>query len=247
MVTDSKPTVQPPGNRCGHNPQVPRSFEPPEQHKPRPGILRKLIEKLAAYYASPAKIIPSLNLANGKDSQQRSERREACLQLLSCLIHFLDLVTLRVGTPQADGSFRGLTLPYLAGLSGLELRRAERACHDLVASGIIKVHPIAKKTSNEEFKGLPAIRNISQALFRSFNLAYWLKHERDKASKRQRNQTPTEEAMGRMELAIKAGEAKARKLTTQSKPPAPKGAVNPEEPQSIIAWLRGMLKGTGPP
>jgi|GEM_PF-3728582 len=86
-----------------------------------------------------------------------------------------------------------------------------------------------------------------EALFRSFNLGYWLDRERDKASKRQRNQTPTEEAIGRMELAIKAGEAKARKLTTQSKPPAPKVAVKPGEPLSVIAQLRGMLKGTGPP
>lgn len=113
MLPDSKPTVQPPGNRCGHNPQLPRSFELPKRHKARPGILRKLGEKIRAYYDTPAKILPSLNLANGKDSQQRSERREACLQLLGCLIHFLDLVTLRVGIPQADGSFRGLSLPYL--------------------------------------------------------------------------------------------------------------------------------------
>jgi hypothetical protein len=66
---------------------------------------------------SPAKILASLNLANGKDSKQRSERREACIQLLGCLIHFLDLLTLRVGIPKEDGTLRGLTVPYLARLS----------------------------------------------------------------------------------------------------------------------------------
>jgi hypothetical protein len=147
MLVGGKPTFKPSGNRCGHNPLLPRSFEPPQQHKPRPAILRKLTEKIQTYYDSPAKILPSLNLAHGKDSQQRSERREACLQLLGCLIHFLDLLTLRVGIPQQNGTFAGLFLPYLANLSGLELRRAERACHDLVASGILGVHPIAKRSN----------------------------------------------------------------------------------------------------
>ncbi|MGH8651194.1 MAG: hypothetical protein ACREUI_00410 [Burkholderiales bacterium] len=247
MLADSKPTVQPPGNRCGHNPCSPRSFEPPERHKARPGILRKLGEKICAYYDAPAKILPSLNLANGKDSQQRSERREACLQLLSCLIHFLDLVTLRVGIPQANGSFRGLSLPYLAGLSGLELRRAERACHDLVVSGILTVHPIAKKTNTGEFSGLPAIRTLSQALFRAFNLAHWLKHERNKASKRQRKQERKEEAMGRMELVLKGAEAKARQGNPQSQTTKPQPLSKPEEPASVIARLKHMLRGTGPP
>jgi hypothetical protein len=239
MVMDSNPTVQPSGNRCGHNPLSPRSFEPPQSHKPRPAILRKLTEKLASYYDYPAKVLPSLNLANGKDSQQRSERREACLQLLSCLVHFLDVLTLRVGIPQENGTFSGLTLPYLARLSALELRRAERACHDLAASGILGVHPIAREKSPREFSGLPAIRTISKALFRSFGLGHWLKHERDKASKRVRNQPPKEEPMGRMQLALKAA---ATKPTS-----APKATDNPKEPLSLIAHLRGMLKGTGPP
>jgi hypothetical protein len=178
-------------------------------------------------------------LANNKHSQQRSERREACLQLLGCLIHFLDLLTLRVGIPKENGAFAGLSLPYLAGLSGLELRRAERACHDLVASGILGVHPIAKMKNTREFSCLPAIRTISQALFRSFNLGHWLKHERDKASKRQRDQTPKEEAMGRMQLALKAADIKTGKPTSQSNPTAPKAAVNPKEPSS---HLRDMLK-----
>jgi hypothetical protein len=258
MVAETKDAVQPiqpSGNRCGHNPLSPRSFEAPPHHKPRPGILRKLTEKLASYYDSPAKTLPSLNLANGRDSQQRSERREACLQLLSCLIHFLDLLTLRVGVPKEDGTFAGLSLPYLANLSGLEHRRAERACHDLVASGILTVHPIARhktapgfatKTSTDDFKGLPAIRTISKALFRSFNLGHWLKHERDKASKRQRNQTSKEEAMGRMELALKAAQAKT-KTNPQTQTTKSQAPDKPKDPLSLIARLKGILKGTGPP
>jgi hypothetical protein len=37
MIMDGEAPVQPSGNRCGHDPEAPRWFEPPERHKPRPG------------------------------------------------------------------------------------------------------------------------------------------------------------------------------------------------------------------
>ena len=97
------------GNDCGHDPKNPRFFKPPEKHSPRPGVLRSLVLKIREYYQNPRKTIPSLDLANGSDRQQRSERREACLALLGCIIHYTDLVTLRVGIPQPDGSMSGFT------------------------------------------------------------------------------------------------------------------------------------------
>jgi hypothetical protein len=115
-----------PGNNCGHDPNTPRWFEPPKSHT-RPKIISKAIAEIRRYYRAPAATIPSLNLANGSDRQQRSERREACLAVLSCLLHYLDLMTLRVGIPQADTSFQGISMPFIAEKSGLTLRRTERA------------------------------------------------------------------------------------------------------------------------
>ncbi|MCP5460035.1 MAG: hypothetical protein H6971_10450, partial [Gammaproteobacteria bacterium] len=134
MMADG--SMLPGGNRCGHDPRAPRWFQPPEKHAPRPAILRKLNEKLRGYYRRPGVLLPSLNGVNGSERQQRSERREACLDLLGGLVHYLDLATLRVGVPGDEG-FRGIPMARLAGLSGLSLRRAERACRDLVAAGII--------------------------------------------------------------------------------------------------------------
>jgi hypothetical protein len=37
MIMDGEAPVQPSGNRCGHDPEAPRWFEPPERYKPRPG------------------------------------------------------------------------------------------------------------------------------------------------------------------------------------------------------------------
>jgi hypothetical protein len=247
MLEDSGPAVQSSGNRCGHDPEAPRWFAPPEEHKPRPGILRKLGEKIRGYYDEPAKTLPSLNLANGKDRQQRSERREGCLGVLGCLVHYLDLLTLRVGIPQDDGSFGGIGMERIADLSGMGLRRVERATHDLVAAGILGVYPIAQEERPGEFTGLPAIRTLSASLFNAFGLGHWLKHERDKASKRRRKDGRTEEATGRFDLLLAGARAKIAKPKASPAPskPVPKASV-PRGP-SPIADLLGKLRGRGPP
>jgi hypothetical protein len=246
MIMDGEAPVQPFGNRCGHDPEAPRWFEPPEEHKPRPGILRKLGEKIRSYYDAPAKTLPSLNLANGKDRQQRSERREGCLGVLGCLIHYLDLLTLRVGIPQ-EGSFGGIGMERIAKLSGMGLRRVERATHDLVAAGIVTVHPIANEERPGEFTGLPAIRTISASLFAAFGLSFWLKHERDKASKRRREEKRSEEATGRIDLLLAGARAKLAKPSAQQEPskPVSKASV-PRGPYPIEDFL-GKLRGRGPP
>ncbi|ABA56552.1 hypothetical protein Noc_A0039 (plasmid) [Nitrosococcus oceani ATCC 19707] len=233
------------GNGCGHNPANPRWFLPPENHKERPRILGKLSEKIRAYYHDPEAILPSLNLANGSERKQRSERREACLQILSCLTHYLDLVTLRVGIPWKDGSFGGISMERIATLCGIGLRRAERAIRDLVAAGIITVHPIAKQSGLATYTGYPAIRTISTSLFKAFGLSKWLRHERDKASRRHHKQKRREEPIGRLELIIKAAEAKKtqhnqtrtpEETTPQKSPPS-------QDPRSAIAHLKKIVIG----
>ena len=174
------------GNRCGHSKDRPVFFGAPESHANRPGVLRKLGDKIKAYYYSPRQTIPTLDLANGSDRQQRSERREGCLRILGCLAHYTDLTTLRVGIPQADGSFKGLTLSYLADKADLSLRRAERAIADLVRAGVITVHKRCEQMEDGSFKGYAAIRTVTKALFAIFGLGHWLRHERDKAAERLR-------------------------------------------------------------
>lgn len=237
------------GNRCGHDPANPRWFAPPEKHKERPRILVKLSERVRRYYDAPAETIPSLNFANGSDRQQRSERREACISLLGCLVHYLDLPTLRVGIPQSDGSFSGLTMPYLAAISGLGERRAERAIADLVAAGIITVHPIARRIEECVYKGYAAIRTVSAKLFTLFGLGQWLRHERDKASARQRKRWHKEEArkLAQAQVAMSAAGAKH---PPQAKPQDHAGATKANKPTvvgALLAGIKARLKGTDPP
>ncbi len=171
------------GNKCGHCPSTPRFFKAPEDHGKRPLLLLRFIIVLLTYYPNPT-LLPLLNAVNGSTRQQRSERREACLALLCCILHYTELATLRVGIPQADGSMAGLTMPYLAKLAGLGERRAERAMHDLVAAGILTVHTICVKISDTVYKGVAAIRTVSEHLFTALGFGAWLRHERRKAAER---------------------------------------------------------------
>jgi hypothetical protein len=171
------------GNNCGHCPDKPRHFAPPENHANRPLILRKIIIAIQKYYQDPS-TLPLLNAANESERQQRSERRESCMAILGCILHYTDLVTLRVGIPQADGSMAGLTMSFLADKSGLGERRAERAIHDLKAAGIITVHPICTKISDTIYEGIAAIRTVSKYLFAALGLDGWLRHEQQRATER---------------------------------------------------------------
>jgi hypothetical protein len=237
------------GNRCGHDPAKPRWFEPPKKHADRPGVLRKLIERIREYYPAPAKTLPALNAVNGSDRQQRSERREACVDLLGCLLHYTDLVTLRVGIPQADGSFQGLTMEFLAETSGLGLRRAERAIHDLEAAGIVSIHPVAQRLEDCTYKGIAAIRAISRALFDAFGLGKWLRHEREKAAKRREKKQRKADPRG---LANVTMAMNGRRGPEHKTGPRTAAAVEirigcPKSISEMLAGIKASLKGTGPP
>jgi hypothetical protein len=192
-----------PGNSCGHDPDTPRWFEPPKQHT-RPKIISKAIAEVRRYYRAPAATIPSLNLANGSDRQQRTERREACLAVLSCLLHYLDLVTLRVGVPQTDTSFAGISMPFIAEKSGLTLRRTERATADLVRAGLITVHPLCERLADATYKGYAAIRTISAKLFALLGMGARLRHERERATARQRKRNRKHEQKQAAKISLVA-------------------------------------------
>lgn len=231
------------GNRCGHNPASPRWFAPPEKHADRPGVLRRLIERIRDYYPSPSATLPALNAVNESDRQQRSERREACLGLLGCLLHYTDLVTLRVGVPQPDGSFQGLTMEFLAETSGLGHRRAERAIHDLAAAGIVSVHPIAKRIDDCTYKGFAAIRAVSRSLFDAFGLGAWLRHEREKAAKRRekKERKANPRGLAHVKMAIDGKRGAKPQINAVPRTSGPKAM------SEILAGIKASLKGTGPP
>jgi len=196
------------GNGCGHDPQRPRLTltKPPKTGKGGiPFVLSHLMALLKSYYDNPRQIIPTLDLANGSDRQQRSERREACILMLTVLLKYTDLASLRVGIPTEDG-FLSLTVDYLIGQTGMAPRRAERALADLKTAGLVTIAQARKRLPDGSWKGLVAIKAISRHLFTAFGLGGMLKRERNKASKRLAKKSGNRESAGqaRLALALKA-------------------------------------------
>lgn len=150
----------------------------------RPRILGALALALLAYLED-ASVLPGLNLANGSSRQQRRERRVACILLLCATIRYLDLASLRVGIPKRDGTFRHLTLAFLAKSAGMSLRRAERALSDLQRAGIMTVRRRCTRDEAGNYTGLAAHKFVAPALFGVFRLGKWLGREREKARLRQ--------------------------------------------------------------
>ena len=192
------------GNSCGHDPLRPRLTlaKPPQTGKGGiPFVLSRLMMLLKGYYDNPRQIIPSLDLANGSNRQQRSERRESCLLTLSALLKYTDLASLRVGIPTPDG-FLSITVDYLTKQTGMTLRRAERALADLKAAGLVTIAQPRERLPDGSWRGLTAIKAISRHLFSLFGLGGMLKRERDKASKRLAKKSGNRETADRSRLAL---------------------------------------------
>jgi hypothetical protein len=221
------------GNRCGHDPERPRFFVPPEKHANRPKVLQRITQAIRDYYARPFETLPGLNACNESERQQRSERREACCAILGAIFHYTDLITLRVGIPQPDGSMKGLTVAYLANIAGMDERRAERAIANLKAAGLITVHKVCEKLDDLTYKGLAAIRTISRRLFDVFGLGQWLQHERRKAKERwekridkRRRKDQANVAMA-MNAKLNADLKELKRQQDASSEPPKKGGLSP--------------------
>ena len=175
------------GNYCGHSPEAPRLGlvkEVVAVGKSLPGILTELQERIKRYYSKPD-TIPSLRNANqsAKGRQQRSERREACLLLLTAIVSYTDLVSLRCGVPTKKG-FMSLTLNFLVEYTGLHMRRAERAMADLKRANLITCSQPRQLKEDGTYRGLAAVKAVNKLLFTAFGLAERLKHETQRAMDR---------------------------------------------------------------
>lgn len=169
------------GNGCGHDPGHLRRFVPPAHNHPK--ILEeargRIGDCLGGFWDE---------LFSGA-RQKRSERREACGVLLACLVHRVDLVTLRVGIPMEGGRFKAYTDQELARMTGLGIRRLERAMQDLVEMGLVQVRKRCQKEQDGQYRGIAAIRTISIRFFELIGLGKKLKKERSKASDRSKLRT----------------------------------------------------------
>jgi hypothetical protein len=251
------------GNRCGHDPRVPRWFEPPPEHKERPPIIVKWIDRLKQFYRDPNRIPSLANALLGrkraadpegdhKSRQMRSERREACCDLLGAIAHYCDLPTLCLSVPQPDGSLLPLTLETLAERAGLGLRRAERAMRDIVSAGLVSVHPRCELRDDGTYIGRAAIRVVPPSFFGLFGLEARLEHDRRRIGQKRREaraEAPAGTAGARIGIAMRAVLGKI--TGSGSRPTPPPTAVAeiplPDAPHAQhIRDMKAILAGDSP-
>ncbi len=241
------------GNFCGHDPASPVFTLAKPAKKGKGGLPRVLtlcMERLKNYYYRPRKLLPSLDLANGSQRQQRSERREACVCLLNALLKRTDLASLRVGVPTPDG-FMSYTVDYIANDTGMTLKRAERALQDLKAAGLITVAQRCQAQPDGSWRGLAAVKAISKHLFGAFGLSGMLKKERDKASKRlkkknqewerEKNERPRT-LTGKARLRLFMGTVKDDLNDTPRKRTRPRAADPPNDIEHRKQLMRTALE-----
>ena len=167
------------GNRCGHDPLKGEfhRYSTPETRRSLPKVQEKLLEGVHEYYRNP-EILPTLSNLSGKansDGSPRSNRSEAraadCL-VLSAILQHTEYATLRVGTPQPDGSFVPRSCGELAKVAGLlekgcdperpePSKRFWRAFERLRLAGAIKVHRQYEVLEDGSKRARPAIKNLS--------------------------------------------------------------------------------------
>lgn len=169
------------GNFCGHNPLKPvLNLALPSDN--RPSFLYEVGQAFRRYFNSPD-IFPTLNHA-ASNRQQRSERREAVIQTLQAILEFLDIASLRVGIPSAQG-FQPLKLAVLQARTFLHPRRFERAVQSLRQAGIIDIsEQYRMRTVNGTYVFFPAVRRLNRAFFAALGFGARLEQERLAASKR---------------------------------------------------------------
>ncbi len=245
--------INPGGNFCGHDPANPRFVlkHPVKTGKGGiPLVISRLMERITQYYERPRMLIPTLDLANGSERQQRSERREACVCMLAALLKYTDLTSLRVGIPTADG-FKSMTVDFIAKQTGMTLKRCERAIADLKAAGLLTVSQPRQLLPDGRWVGLAAVKAVSHHLFHIFGLGTMLKFERDKASKRlakkakewQRQKeaddnkpgTRTGRARFGLFMSVLAGGGKDKKPTKPVQEPPPNQEFKRQKDLTVVA------------
>jgi hypothetical protein len=153
------------GNRCGHTPDAPRFFCPPESHKRRPPVLDRAIDQWKVVYRKAKKFFRKLATTHTDGRQVRSERREAIAAVSQVLLHYLELSTLKVGFYVGLNKFIHLDIEYIANKANLSFSRAKRAINALAGAGYIKITRQYKKKEDGTFDGEPSIREIAVQFF----------------------------------------------------------------------------------
>jgi len=161
------------GNRCGNTNTF--NYINTESTK-TPQFLKTVIKKVSNYFDSPFIFITLMHANSNR--QQRTERRNSCVNVLCFLLARMDIPSMRVGYYQAPGLYDAYTEHYIARALGYSLSRVQRALKDLEKAGLIEIFQRNEKKADHVYRGKAAIKRFTPVLFALLGLTKQLKSAR---------------------------------------------------------------------
>lgn len=152
------------GNRCGHNPLLPRLQlrEPtPKGNGGYPRLITLAQEKFEAYFTRPFRF-PDLHKRITRIP--RSESREACVLLVKALLTKMEILSLSCGYPTPAG-FNALRTEDLVSATGMTRRRCERTMSVLVQAGFVRNTQVRGINAQGEYRGCSCHRELTRYFF----------------------------------------------------------------------------------
>ncbi len=130
-------TIKKSGNKCGHDKNSPRFYD--RKGRNAYWIVKNAYDNLRKWYNEPTKYLENLRFARDKDSQQRSEAREAISAFAQAALYHIDLLTFKIVKFTKKKGKVDMTVQQIGKEAGLDERRATRAFAALREAGYIKV------------------------------------------------------------------------------------------------------------
>jgi hypothetical protein len=166
--------------------------------------------------------------------------------LLQAILHYTDLLTLRVFIPGDDGQEILPRLDQLAALAGLSYSRAQAALADLVDIGFVdsKRRFDAEQTkATGRWVGLPSARNVFRELFDYLGLSRKL-HKARKAAYARAQKRAAGPRSRQEKLAAAKGIRDVRAMLQGERS---ENATTATAPQTIPDTTEKQVRSTGPP
>jgi hypothetical protein len=139
--------------------------------KELPLLIQRAIKNTAKLCYVEQKVPLQELIPNPSGRKKRTQFEFALLALLSEILRYTDLMTLKVGIPQND-CFRDATLNYLSIRSGLEITRVKRVFKQLKAAGYIKVSEQLIEWRDGALYCSVIIKEVSYKLFEELGVKF---------------------------------------------------------------------------
>lgn len=157
------------GNKCGHDPNNPRFYEPPAAGRTLPDVLEIAKRNLVNFYYFSSERLQQLRLLRGTVSsrQYRSESREAISAVLGAILHHTDLKTFLVGRYDSKtGQVTPIKIETIANYAKIGLKRCKRVIQLLNQCGYLELRRRSSfDSNNHSYIGLSSVKRVTIPLF----------------------------------------------------------------------------------